>query len=266
MISTEKGIAYAEIVAYAIALPIAIFVIFSQGFKKKLGWVYLGLFSTIRIAGAIYQIRSIHNPENTSDTEWSIILQSVGISPLFMATFGLLSRTTDLISGYARADTYEMQNGGDYKASRTKSSSSRSCFILLMHIPTMIALALCIVGGIREFSDSSSKISSGKTLTKIGIAIYVVVYIVQIFLVIITFKDYYKVPAGNARVFWAVVLANPFLAVRLFYSVMSAFTSIKSFSILDGSPLVRLFVAIIEEFVVVILYLLAGVTAPRLDR
>lgn len=93
MISTDKGIAYAEIVAYAIALPTAIFVIFSQGFKKKLAWVYLGLFSVVRIAGAMFELRSVHNPANTSDAKWSIILQSVGISPLFMATYGLLSRT-----------------------------------------------------------------------------------------------------------------------------------------------------------------------------
>lgn len=134
-----------------------------------------------------------------------------------------------------------------------------------MHIPTIIALALCIVGGTREFDGTSSKISSGKNLIKIGIAIYVVVYVVQISLVIITFKDYYKVPAGHSRVFWAVVVANPFLAARLFYSTMSAFTSVKQFSMVDGSAVVRLFLAIIEEFTVVTVYLLAGLTAPRVD-
>ncbi|KAF7896747.1 uncharacterized protein EAF01_009150 [Botrytis porri] len=266
MVSTEKGIAYAEIIAYAVALPIAIFVIFSQGFKKKLGWVYLGLFSVVRIAGAIFELRSTHVPVNTSDAKWSIILQSVGLSPLFMATYGLLSRTTDIISGYTQVGTpFEMQHGGYYKPSNSTSGSLRSRFIQLMHIPTMIALALCIVGGTREFDGTSSKISSGRNLTKIGIAMYIGVYIVQIALVIVTFKDHYKIPPGHGRVFWAVVIANPFLAVRLFYSILAAFTSIKSFSVLDGSALVRLFVAIIEEFTVVALYLLAGLITPKLN-
>lgn len=129
----------------------------------------------------------------------------------------------------------------------------------------MIGLALCIIGGTREFDGTSSKISSGKNLTKIGIAIYLVVYIIQISLVIITLKDYNRLPAGNGRVFWAVVIANPFLAVRLLYSIMSAFTTVESFSMVDGSALVRLFLAILEEFVVVSLYLLAGLLAPKLD-
>ncbi|TGO28112.1 hypothetical protein BPAE_0032g00550 [Botrytis paeoniae] len=266
MVSTEKGITYAEIIAYVIALPIAIFVIFSQGFKKKLGWVYLGLFSVVRIAGAIFELRSIHNPANTSDAKWSIIPQSVGLSPLFMATYGLLSRTTDIISGYAKVGTpFEMQNGGYYKPSNSTSRSLRSRFIQLMHIPTIIALALCIVGGTREFDGTSSKISSGRNFTKIGIAIYIGVYVIQISLVIVTFKDHYKIPTGHGRVFWAIVIASPFLAVRLFYSVLAAFTSIKSFSVIDGSAFVRLFVAIVEEFTVVALYLLAGLITPRLN-
>ncbi|KAF7926642.1 uncharacterized protein EAE97_010151 [Botrytis byssoidea] len=266
MVSTEKDIAYAEIIAYAIALPMAVFVIFSQGFKKKLGWVYIGLFSVVRIAGAMFELRSIHNPANTSDAKWSVIMQSVGLSPLFMATYGLLSRTTDIVSGYAKAGTlFEMQNGGYYKPINSTSGSLRSRFIYLMHIPTLIALALCIVGGTREFDGTSSKISSGRNLTKVGIAIYVGVLIIQISLVIITFKDYYKIPTGHGRVFWAVVIANPFLAVRLIYSVLAAFTSIKSFSVIDGSALVRLLVASIEEFTVVALYLLAGLMTPSLN-
>lgn len=176
------------------------------------------------------------------------------------------SHRTDLISGHARANTpYEMQNGGYHKASPTTFNSVRGRFIQLMYIPTTIGLALCIVGGTREFDGTSSKISSGKNLTKIGIAIYLVVYIIQISLVIITFKDYNRLPAGHGRVFWAVVIANPFLAVRLLYSIMSAFTSVKLFSMVDGSALVRLFLAILEEFVVVSLYLLAGLLAPKLD-
>ncbi|TGO66827.1 hypothetical protein BOTNAR_0053g00200 [Botryotinia narcissicola] len=269
MVSTEKRIAYAEIIAYAIALPMAIFVIFSQSFKKKLGWVYIGLFSVVRIAGAMFELRSIHNPANTSDAKWSIILQSVGLSPLFMATYGLLSRTngsTDIVSGYAKAGTlFEMQNGGYYKPITSTSGSLRSRFIHLMHIPTLIALALCIVGGTRQFDGTSSKISSGRNLTRVGIAIYVGVFIIQISLVIITFKDYYKIPTGHGRMFWAVVIANPFLAVRLIYSVLAAFTSIKSFSVIDGSALVRFFVASIEEFTVVALCLLAGLMTPTLN-
>ncbi|TGO17779.1 hypothetical protein BTUL_0015g00180 [Botrytis tulipae] len=247
MVATEKGIAYAEIIAYAIALPMAVF---------------YRVFFVVRIAGAMFELRSIHNPANTSDAKRSIVGQSIGISPLFMATYGLLSRTSsgsaDIISAYAKAATpFGMQIGVYYKPRTLTSRSLRNLFIQLMHIPTIIALVLCIVGASREFDGTSSKISSGRNLTKIGIAIYVGVHIIRISLDIVTFIGCYKIPSGHFR--------RVFLAVRLLDGVLAAFTSIKSLSIVDGSALVRLFVAIIEEFTVVALYLLARLMTPRLN-
>ncbi|KAF7894191.1 hypothetical protein EAF00_007705 [Botryotinia globosa] len=145
----------------------AVFAIFSQGFKQKLVWVGIGLFFVVRIAGVMFEPENIYNPANTSDAKWLIVPQSVGISHLFMANYGLLSRSTDIISGYAKAATpFEMQNGGYYKPRTSTSRSLRNLFIQIMHIPTIIALILCIVGASREFDGASSKISSGRNLTE----------------------------------------------------------------------------------------------------
>lgn len=90
--TTAENIAIAELVVYIPIALLTLLVIFRHGFHKQLGWIYLSIFSGIRIAGAIMEILSIKSPDNENDREWAIILQSVGLSPLLLATLGLLKR------------------------------------------------------------------------------------------------------------------------------------------------------------------------------
>ena len=92
MVSTQEGIAVAEICVYMPILVLTIIVAVRHGFQKQLGWTYLAIFSIVRINGAIFEIQKSHNPTNKTDIEWSAILQSVGFSPLLMASLGLLKR------------------------------------------------------------------------------------------------------------------------------------------------------------------------------
>ena len=124
----------------------------------------------------------------------------------------------------------------------------------------MIALILCIVGGIDETHTDHSDISTGKKYTKIGIAIFLIVYLLLSALVIITMKDVGNAPRGEKRIYFAVLAALPFLAVRLLYSLLAAFSNSSTFSIQGGKPLVQLFMAILEEFIIVVMYTLAGIT------
>lgn len=89
---TEESIAIAELAVYTPVTLLAIVVVIRHGFHKQLGWIYVCAFGGIRIAGAIIQILSTKNPDNTSDAEWAMILQSVGLSPLLLSSLGLLKR------------------------------------------------------------------------------------------------------------------------------------------------------------------------------
>lgn len=97
MVSTAEGIAYAELVVYIPIFLLTAIIIFRHGFQKQLGWIYLTIFCVVRIAGAIFEIKREHNPTNKTDIEWAEILQSVGLSPLLMASLGLLKRVSVLI-------------------------------------------------------------------------------------------------------------------------------------------------------------------------
>ena len=92
-LTTREAIAVAELVVYIPAFAIALFVCFRQGFTRQLGFLYLVIFSAIRTAGAVVEILSQQNPTNTSDAEWAGILSSIGLSPLLLASIGLLKRT-----------------------------------------------------------------------------------------------------------------------------------------------------------------------------
>ncbi len=92
MVSTVEGIAIAEIGVYIPVFLLTAIVVFRHGFKRQAGWIYLALFCLIRLAGAGFKIAQTHNPTNKTDIEWAAILQSVGLSPLLLASMGLLKR------------------------------------------------------------------------------------------------------------------------------------------------------------------------------
>jgi hypothetical protein len=92
MVSTDSGIAIAEICVYVPVLLLALITVFRHGLGKQLGWIYLVIFSIIRITGAGFKIASENDPTNSTDQEWSAILAFVGLNPLLMASLGLLKR------------------------------------------------------------------------------------------------------------------------------------------------------------------------------
>lgn len=46
----------------------------------------------VRWIGAAFELAREDHPTNKTDTEWAMVLRSVGLSPLIMATMGLLKR------------------------------------------------------------------------------------------------------------------------------------------------------------------------------
>jgi hypothetical protein len=89
---TAEHVAIAQLVVYIPTALLTVWVVLRHGAHKQLGWVYLAIFSIIRIAGSAMEIQSVNNPANSSNQEWAIILQSVGLSPLLLSTLGLLKR------------------------------------------------------------------------------------------------------------------------------------------------------------------------------
>ena len=134
-------------------------------------------------------------------------------------------------------------------------------------LPSTVALILAIVGGSNQFSSSGSQSNSSQNLTHAAIVIFIVMFVVQSIITIFTFRNLQVVSQGDKRILIAVALSIPFLLVRLIYSLLATFdTSSSTFSLTAGSVIVEGFMSVLEEFVVVILYLAAGATAPKLAK
>ncbi|KAL8704101.1 MAG: hypothetical protein Q9201_002735 [Fulgogasparrea decipioides] len=237
MANETYAINIAELVVYVILFPLATVVAFRHGFKKSSGWVYLGIFTAIRIASSALGIANYHNPTNQSNLVWYSILSGLAISPLLLASKGLLSRVNE-----------------------SCQSNLRIRIIRALSIPNLLALVLSIVGGTRLDSSNTSTQSQGKHLTQAGIIIFLVIFVLICAITILTWTSIGSIPGGEQRIFFAVLLALPFIFVRILYSILTDFLDNSTFRLFNGSAMVHLWMAIIEEIIVAIVYIAVGLT------
>lgn len=90
-VTATDGIAIWKLVFYTFSLIASLAVVFRHGLAKNSGWLFLSIFSTIRLTSAAAQISTISNPTTTAYTV-AEITAFLGLSPLLLAALGLLSR------------------------------------------------------------------------------------------------------------------------------------------------------------------------------
>jgi hypothetical protein len=71
-------------------------------------------------------------------------------------------------------------------------------------------------------------------------------------------KDIGNARREEKRVYIVVLIALPLIAVRLLWSILSVFGNNSAFSLNSPKPLIQLFMATLEEFIVVICYTTVG--------
>lgn len=89
--NSRGGISVFELVVYFPALALAAIVCSRHGFGRNVGWVFTLILCLVRLVGACCQLATYHS-ETKGLIETVLILDSVGISPLLLATLGILSR------------------------------------------------------------------------------------------------------------------------------------------------------------------------------
>jgi hypothetical protein len=271
--AVREAIAIVELIVYIPAFLTILVVLFKHGFQKQLGWIYLLIFTIVRIAGAIFEVLHNSNRSNSTYTEWALILQSVGISPLLLASLGLLKRVIDLTSTHIRSESGNgimgllgARGGLIAKlAAKASADARRSRVIQLLQLPCTIALILCIEGGSNVASTNAtpSDIKSAKTDIKWGIGIFVVIYVILVILTVYSMFEVNKTARGEKRILIAVVIALPLIGSRVLYSVLNTFHTNHIFNLQTGNAIVQLFMATLEEVLVVLLYAVVGLTVQK---
>jgi hypothetical protein len=247
-ISYREGVSIGELVVYTPALIIAAFLSVRHGFGRSAGWLFLIIFALARLIGAAMQLATISDPTNESLYIGYAILQNIGLSPLMLATLGLLSRLLDNIN-------------------RTHRTFINTRILKFIELIIMVALILGIVGGVNA---SGSLTSTGKytpgSLSKAGTALFIVCYVAIVICTILISFSISHASHGEKRIFFAVALALPFLLVRLVYSIMSSLVNNQHFNLLTGSVTIVLCMAFIEELIIVILFEGVGLTLSQVPN
>jgi hypothetical protein len=127
----------------------------------------------------------------------------------------------------------------------------------LLQLVISLGLILSIAGGSGGDTQSNG-IPTVSTTSKASIALFIVGYIGICFIWLVSMSQVSIVPGNEKRISLGVMLALPFIFVRLLYSTLAIFVHNSTFNIINGSVGVHVAMAIIEEFIVVFIYLLLG--------
>ena len=100
-------------------------------------------------------------------------------------------------------------------------------------------------------------------MIKAGLIIFLIIYICIFFLIAQSASRINNLPSSEKIILLALIVALPFLAVRILFGLLAYFSTFSTFSPSDGSVLVRAFMAILEEILVVISYTRAGILVTR---
>lgn len=134
----------------------------------------------------------------------------------------------------------------------------------LFHILTITCLALTIAGITANMTPQAMQ--HPDTKIKVGMILYIVSWAQMcLYLAILTWhRD--SLEKGERRTLVAVAVSAPFVLVRILYSVFMWFLHNSNFSLFDGNVTVQLVMAVLEEFVVVIVCLAIGLTLGVRDK
>jgi uncharacterized membrane protein (DUF485 family) len=124
-----------------------------------------------------------------------------------------------------------------------------------------IGLILGIVGGTNSVSPSGT--FTVQTTSKAGLLISAVAWAI-LTLRTISIIPQFSSHTSEKRLAIAVIIALPFIAVRISYSLLAVFLHNHDFNLINGSVTIQVVMAVLEEFLVVIIYLIVGWKAEAL--
>jgi len=234
-LDSTTSLSAAELAIYLVALPPTIWLLFKHGRRAFLAYLYLTIFETLRIVAGALQI-SAHNEHKFSAS--GAILDSVGLSPLLLASAGFLHE----LKGY-----------------RTTTTSEKQLVFIevaVIHFGAMTGVALAAVGAsnLTKAGATEADINSAHRLQEIGSVILLITWAVLGYL---SFQLYRSLGAtekfGNL-----MVAAYPFVGIRAVYSVVYAFDHSPAVNPITGGFAIKFILIFLVQLITVMLLLSVG--------
>lgn len=185
-----NNISIAELCIYIPSLFVAILLSIRYGFGRNAGWLFLIIFSLVRIVGAVFNPASIKNPSSIALIIGANTLQTISLSPLLMVMLALLNRVLES-TRHARHTCITPRH------------------IRLVQLLVLLSLILSIIGGVKTGSLINNAISNGgpimftaSTESKVGTGIMIVCYVLLAIATAFTASQISAVSSEEKRLLW----------------------------------------------------------------
>lgn len=249
-------ISIAQIVVYVPALAIAVLLAIRHGFRRSSGWFYLVIFSLARVLGGALQLATINDPTNIGLLVGASTIQSIGLSPLLLVMFGLLSRVLESIR-HARDTIITPRH------------------IRFVELIVLVGLILGIVGGTQMGDIITKAMAAGNmnykmpTETVAGIALMIAAFGILVIASAMSATQVSAAEPGEKRLLLAIGLAAPFMLVRLVFSAAATFGDNRDFRNFGGSakyPSLLIGMSVVMEMVIVAILEAIGLTLQKAPK
>ncbi|KAG5816910.1 hypothetical protein H9Q74_010844 [Fusarium xylarioides] len=242
------SISAAKLAIYIILLQPALYCLFKHGKTGFIGWLYLQIFCVLRIVtGGI----GLHE---TNSSTGSIILNSIGLSPLLLAASGIL---------------HEARRGTNPRLNRKLD------IILEIQYHGLVAAAMALIIVSVVGLQNGNSVSTNKTLLKVASALIALAWFLLAIWALWSFGKCQRSSTNNRvsafrggkLLMYAVFINLPLLGLRLAYGI--AYLQLEISHPTSGfltSKAVQVCLSVVPEMPITSIFLLAGVLTRNLKH
>lgn len=246
MLTYRAIVAITSLAFYVPALPTSLKVAYAQGPGNNAAYVWLAVFACVRIVGFSLQLRAETHDQDANSTFYTgvAVLGNIGLSPLLLSTVGMLSRVDGAVG------------------------RRMGCTLVLIALPILLALALLIAGSIDPTSQEGPTFSANGEI-KAGVALYLICFIELCYATAIILFRKHLALRDDRNLGMVVALSLPFMLVRVLYITLFAFAdhgNSEWFNPISGDETTQLCMQVVQEYIIVLLFLLIGLNLKEKHR
>ncbi|GIJ92532.1 hypothetical protein Asppvi_001810 [Aspergillus pseudoviridinutans] len=229
-----NALAAATCAIYAVlAIPV-LYLLVRHGRYGLLGWLFLFFFCTLRIIGGALSVSDAGIAAN--------IISSVGLSPLLLATAGIL---------------HEARHYRNQPLDKKMEWVS----VLAYHMLVVAGVALTAAGS-AQLQEHKQPIDKAEKIAKAGISILAVAWGILVAWTGFSFtaprgRNFSLTRAGTVLI-TAVAFSLVFIGIRVFYSLAALCTQRASLNPVTGSLAIRVVLGFLPEVIAALAYIFAG--------